>query len=119
MLSKQINKQASFNTHPHDGQFDEAMQVQVIVPRSVFERHSLEATPTTVRKLVDQVLLKMPRFKEFRLGSHILFNKDGNARIILERRDLDIYTSYTVVTLVLPEEFILPPVMLELPESSK
>jgi hypothetical protein len=100
------------NIQPHDPQFDRAMQVQLIVPRQVFERQGLEVTPEIVRKLVNQVLLKMPRFEGFRLGSHILVKEDGDARIVLERKNLDLFQHNSVFTLVLPEEFVLPPVML-------
>lgn len=103
------NRLDTNNIQPHDPQFDNAMQVQVTVPRLIFEQQGIEMSKQMVMQLVNNVLLKMPRFAQFKLGSHIIFDDTGNARIILENKDIfSLGHGYSVVSLVLPDDFVLP-----------
>lgn len=112
--NQQGGKKEECNIQPHNSEFDDAIQVQVIVPKSVFERHGVEITPVFLRKLASEVLLKMLRFYDFRLGSQYLLTPTGDARILLERQSWSINKNYSVRIFVLPEQFTLPPQLLKL-----
>lgn len=102
----------------HDPQFDNAMQVQVTVPRAIFEQQGIEMTEGEVMQLVDKVLLKMPRFAQFKLGAGIDMSDTG-ARIILENKDIfSLGRDCSVISLTLPDDFVLPsPLLNKLGES--
>lgn len=109
---------AGDRSQSYDPQFDNAMQVQVTVPRCIFERQGIEVTEREVMQLVDKVLLKMPRFSQFKLGTAIAISEVG-ARIILENKDIfALGRDCSVVSLVLPDDFVLPsPLLNKLGES--
>lgn len=95
---------------PHDPTFQAFSQIQLVIPCSVFDRAGVELTYESVMKLVDDVLLKMPRFYGFRCDRKYWHDHQGNGRVILQRTHFG-----DVVNLRLPDDFVFPPVAKNLP----
>ena len=91
---------------PYDPTFQQYSQIQLVIPRAIFDRAGMELTYQNVMRIVDDVLLKMPRFHGFRCDRRFWHDHQGNGRVILTRTHFG-----DVVNLRLPDDFILPPVV--------
>lgn len=110
LATASLSTPATQNLQPHDPTFQEFSQIQLVIPRAVFDRAGLTLTYENVMRIVDEVLLPMPRFHGFQCDRRFWHDHKGNGRIILERTHFG-----NIVNLTLPDDFILPPVVKELP----
>lgn len=95
--------------------------VQVSIPYDVFTRVNVTPSKNVIEKIAHEVLLKMPRFKGFRVHQIYCDNRNKIYRIGLERfaSELnDFMAQNNVAVYVIPSGFILPPVI-EKTDSSK
>lgn len=95
---------------PVDTTFQKYAQIQLVIPRSIFVASGLELNYGNVMKIVNEVLLPMPRFQGFRCDRRFWHDQKGNGRVILEKMN-----GGNILSLKLPVDFVFPPSVKQLP----
>lgn len=101
-LSKSRKKSGTLSHQSYDPTFQKFSQIQLVIPRAVFDQAGIELTYQNVMQLVNEVLLPMPRFQGFRCDRRFWHDHKGNGRVILEKHSMG-----NILNLTLPEEFVV------------
>jgi hypothetical protein len=95
---------------PVDTTFQKYAQIHLTIPSSIFTQAGLELDYGSVMKIVNEVLLPMPRFKGFSCDRRFWNDGKGNGRVLLTKPSMG-----DILYLKLPNDFVLPPSLKQLP----
>jgi hypothetical protein len=96
-----------------DNTFQKYAQIHLTIPSSIFTQAGLELNHSSVMKVVNEVLLPMPRFKGFSCDRRFWNDGKGNGRVLLTKISMG-----DILYLRLPDDFVLPPSLKQLPSKT-
>jgi hypothetical protein len=99
--------------HGVDMAFQKYAQIQIVIPHSIFAAAGLELNYANVMQIVDEAILPMLRFKGFQCDRRFWQDKGGDARVVLTKPSMG-----DILYLKLPNDFVLPPSIKQLPSKT-